>query len=194
MRRRWQLLLIGLAALCMTGLGIFIALAGNIEEPPGKGELVAIASVAACNLLWSIPWVVVQRRRADRPMWWSGVLLFAVIWSPFVVRSFHHPRFDPATWKRSVDPGRSYAGYPAHAAGYMVTDIIESEVCIGKTRSEIEEMLGSHYFPQSDLWALPGDTCIGYFYSDKILFDGCDKLLLCFERDVCVHAGYFGCD
>ena len=194
MHRRWQLLLIVLAALCMTCLGIFIALANNIEEPPRKGERMAVGTVVVCNLLWLIPWIIVQRRSRDRAMLRWGMLLFALIWSPFVVRSFHHPRFDSETWKRSVDPNRSYAGYPAYGSGYMVTDIIESRVCIGKTLHQIEEILGTGHFEEPLRHQDPQKTFRFYFYSNKVLFDGCDKLGLCFENGICTSASFAGCD
>ena len=60
----------------------------------------------------------------------------------------------------------------------MVTDIIESRVCIGKTLR--------HQDPQK--------TFRFYFYSNKVLFDGCDKLGLCFENGICTSASFAGCD
>lgn len=194
MRRRWQLVMIVFAALCMTGLGIFIALANNIEEPPRRGELIAIGTVAICDLLWLIPWIFIQLRRRDRRMVMSGVILFAVAWSPFLIRSFHHPRFDAAKWKRSINPTAYYDEHPAYGAGYMVTDIIESGVCIGKTMPQIEELLGEGHFnmhgPQED----PELNFQAYYYTNKALFDGCDKLELRFEHGVCTSAGFAGCD
>lgn len=195
MKKHWQLLLIGLLTLGMTALGISIAFANNIEEPPHDGELLAIATVGACNLIWVIPWTIVQRRRGDRRMLIAGVVLFAVCWSHFLFRYFHHPGFDPATWKTAINWNHSIAGlFPAHEAGYMVPDIISSEVCVGKTKMEVKALLGPYYFPQRELGGCSSDTCIGYFYSGQVLFDGCDKLMLCFKNDICTHVGYCGCD
>jgi len=179
----------------MTVLGIILAFWNHIEDPPHHAELLAIGTVALCNLFWFIPWTVVHRRKGNKRMVLAGWILFTLCWIHFPCRYFHHPRFNASVWRASTNPNYSIAGlYPAHEAGYMVPDIIASEVCVGKTRSEIEAMLGPHVIPQSHLGYCSNDTCIGYFYSGQVLFDGCNKLMLCFKNDVCTHAGYCGCD
>ncbi len=181
--------------MCCTFLGIFLALASNIEAPPHDGELLAIGTVALCNLLWFVPWTIVQQRRGARNKVIAGVVLFLLCWLHFPLRYFHHPGFDTEVWKSSTDANYSYAGlYPAHRAGYMVPDIIASRVCIGKSLDQIEQLLGPEHFPVEYAGNLRNDTMIAYLYSNGVLFDGCNKLLLYFEKGICVKAGYGVCD
>ncbi|QQR87329.1 MAG: hypothetical protein IPJ76_03655 [Flavobacteriales bacterium] len=62
---RWQLLLVFFLALGFTFIGILIALALNIEEPPHDGELLSIGTVALGNALWFVPWTIIQQRRKE---------------------------------------------------------------------------------------------------------------------------------
>lgn len=192
MKKSWQLLLVGLLAIGLTFVGAFIALANNIEEPPYDGELLAIATVALCNLVWFVPWTTIQLRRKDNAMVIAGLILLGLCWLPFPVGYFHHPSFDPITWKSSFDYNNLYVDerYPAHKAGHMVPDIIESGMCIGKTKTEIESLLGTDHFHEIGLC----DSCFAYFYSGGGLFDGCNKLALRFENGRCIGASFWGCD
>jgi hypothetical protein len=195
MRPSYQLIVVGLAALCMTVLGIVIAFWDHVEEPPHDAELLSIGTVALCNLLWLIPWTIVHRKKGDRRMVLAGWLLFALCWFHFPYRYFHHPRFDAELWRSSINFNHSIVGlYPAHKAGYMVPDIIESGVFVGKTKREVEEMLGPHKVPQDHLGYCGSENSIGYFYSGQVLFDGCDKLVISFTNDICTSASYCGCD
>lgn len=192
MKKYWQLLLIGLLALGMTALGISMAFANNMEEPPHDGELLAIGTVALCNMFWFLPWTILQLRRQNRVMAIAGLVLYALCWLPFPIGYFHRPAFDPTTWKSALDRTYLYVDerYPAHKAGHMVPDIIESGICVGKTRSEIESLLGIDHFHEIGLC----DSCFAYFYSGGGLFDGCNKLALRFEKGRCVSASFWGCD
>lgn len=197
MQRRhiWRFALLGIIALSCTLLGIILAFANNIEEPPHDGALLAIGTVALCNLLWFVPWTIVQLRRGDKNKIMAGVVLFLLCWTHFPYRYFHHPGFDPEVWKSSTDTNYSYAGLcPAHRAGYMVPDIIASGVCEGKRLDEIEQLLGPEHFPLEYTGHRMNETAIAYLYSNGVLFDGCNKLILYFEEGFCVKAGYGGCD
>jgi hypothetical protein len=104
------------------------------------------------------------------------------------------PAFNAAKWRASVDPSRSYDGNPAHRAGYMVPDIIQKELCVGMNLTQVEAILGTAHFEFHFPYQDPGKTYLAYVYSNQVLFDGCDKLMLCFENGVCTSAGYGGCD
>lgn len=188
--KRIELVLLIIAALVMTLVGMFLAFAQYVEEPPEGAETLAIGTVALANSLWAIPVAKVHWSRGE----WSAVrlvlLLFAVCWLPFVIMKFHDRPFDAEMWKGSLDHMHTYGDHPAHNAGYMVPDIIHSGILIGKARAEVEQLLGPHWFHERGMC----DSCIAYFYNGKVLFDGCDKLLVRFESGICVGCGYGGCD
>jgi 4-amino-4-deoxy-L-arabinose transferase-like glycosyltransferase len=190
----WPFALLGIIALCCTFLGIFLAFANNIEEPPHDGELLAIGTVALCNLLWFVPWTIIQHGRGDRNKVLAGLALFIACWIHFPYRYLVDPAFDAEVWIASTDHTYSYDGKPAHRAGYMVPHIIQSELCVGRTLAQIEVILGTAHFDHRFPYQAPQKTYLAYFYSNKVLFDGCDKLLLCFENGICTSAGYGGCD
>ncbi|QQR87330.1 MAG: hypothetical protein IPJ76_03660 [Flavobacteriales bacterium] len=120
------------------------------------------------------------------------MVLFGLCWLPFPFNYFYHPSFDQEEWKNSLDHNYMYVDerYPAHKAGNMVPDIIESGICLGKSRTEVEDLLGKDHFHEVGLC----DSCFAYFYSGGGLFDGCNKLAFRFELGRCAGVSYWGCD
>ncbi len=173
-------------------MGDFLAVAQHLEEPPYHGERFAIATVALCNMAWLIPWTIRKRRNCTMVL--LGVAVFCLCWLPFLVGHMYNPAFNADKWKSSLDEGYSYGTesqkYPAHRSGYMIPDLIESGVCIGKTEVEIEGLLGKDHFHEIGLC----DSCFAYYYSGGGLFDGCNKLALRFEHGRCTSVGFWGCD
>lgn len=83
-----------------------------------------------------------------------------------------------------------YDKYPAHENGGMIQNIIESNMLIGLSKTEILDKLGTNYFTKNE----DSEEKLFFFYSSYTIFDGCDKLIVTLKNGICTTAGYGGCD
>lgn len=179
------------AAVVMTILGAFVALVMNLEMPPRYGETTALVTVAIANLLWLVPSIIYILKKQHGQGLNRSVVLFLLLWLPFLFLKLYSPGFNSAEWKTSLNPNyMAHDGTPAHRAGSMVASILTSDTLIGKSLPEIDSILGPEHFQEP----LYGDSCYFYLYSNWNPFDWCDKLAIKMRDGVCIGASYFGCD
>jgi len=119
----------------------------------------------------------------------SLVIFFAFI-SPIVFVRAYSPKFNSEIWKNSIDENIIYGETPAHLKGEMVEDLIESKILIGKTKEQIESILGKNNF-REDVYQ---DDIIWYFFQSKNILEGCDKIYIVFNDKISLKAGIGGCD
>ena len=75
---------------------------------------------------------------------WITLAICAIVTGVLLgIRNHYRSRplpFDSTTWKNAVDPPRYI--YDWHLRGRMAGDLVESQMLLGLTRAEVEELLG----------------------------------------------------
>lgn len=167
-----------------------MALVSSIEEPHYFGESYAIVYVGFLNALWLYPYAIYYLVKEKSRNIRYSVLIYLVFISPFVLFKLYQRPFNSDQWKAELDLRMFFDGHPAHKNGNMVADLIESNVLIGLPIGDIEELLGKNHFVRTDI----KDSTLCYFYSNRNIFDGCDKLYLRMKNGKCADAHFGGCD
>jgi hypothetical protein len=179
-----------LLSIILTLVGLVIALTFSIEQPHYIGENYAILFVGLLNALWLIPYSVYYFRRGKIRNVRLSIFIYFIFISPFVVYRIYKNPFVSEQWKSELNPYKIYDKYPAHINGDMVADIISSKILIGLPIENIEKLLGNNYY----ITTYERDTTLWYFYSNKNIFDGCDKLYVTMNNGQCIKADFGGCD
>lgn len=175
-----------LLSIFLTMVSFFLGLLYSIETPVKTTENLALLWAIVLNTFWFIPYLFFCKRRNLK----QSILLFSFsILFPLLSR-LYTPDFDSKTWKRSINLNRTYGGIPAYSRGEMVQDLIESEILLGKSLYQIETIIGKNHFLQQN----SDSNIIWYFYQSRSFIDGCDKIYVEFNNEVCTKAGIGGCD
>jgi hypothetical protein len=173
-----------------TIVGLFLAFVNSIESPIRVGENNAIKFIGLLNLLWLIPYIIFYFWKKRFTELKKSFLLYIVCLIPFAFLRLYRRSFDENKWRTEVNYNKRYGNNPAHMNGDMVEDIIESKILVGLSKKEIETKLGTNYFSDPNLEV----ENMLYFYSNRNIFEGCDKLLIKIKDGRCFDTGYMGCD
>ena len=179
-----------LLSIILTAVALFLGLLFSIETPVKTTENYTLLWVAVLNGLWLIPYLIYYRKKGLKKNTKISISIFSLVIFPFLVIRIYAPSFDSEIWKNSINENRTYDGTPAYSEGQMVQDLIDSEILLGKTLSEIEQLIGENHFTQQ----YSDSTTIWYFYQNKSFFDGCDKVYIEFEKGISAKAGIGRCD
>lgn len=173
----------------ITHVAIFVALIFSIEQPPFKGEHLAIAFVFILNLFWLIPYSIIYFKKHNFKNLFISFLIYLLTTAPFTLYILRNTPFNSMAWKTEFNGNINYDKFPAHSNGNMVANIIESKMLIGQPLSKIENVLGNNYYITTN----ENRTTLWYFYASKNIFDGCDKLSVTMEGGSCIDACFGGC-
>lgn len=174
----------------LTSFGLVLSLMCSIEKPYYDGENCAVFFIPLLNAFWLIPYCIYHFKNKNWNNMKFSVLLYLIVVFTLISSIIYNKSFNSIRWKNELDHTKIYDKYPAHKNGDMVPDIIESKILIGLSTENIEKVLGNNfYFTIED-----NDTIFWYFYSNKKIFDGCDKLFVKIKKGQCYKAGFGGCD
>lgn len=179
-----------LLSIILTAVALFLGLLFSIETPVKTTENYTLLWAAILNSLWFIPYLIYYRKKGWKKNTKISISIFSLVILPFLIIRIYTPSFDSEIWKNSINENRTYGGTPAYSEGQMVQNLIDSEILLGKTLSEIEQIIGENHLTQQ----YSDSTTIWYFYQKKSFFDGCDKIYIEFEKGLSTKAGIGGCD
>jgi hypothetical protein len=159
-----------IATAILTSIGFFIGIFSIIlEKPPVFAKTFTLVVIAIINGFWyAIHCADCIKKRKWRSLKFSLAVYFAFL-LPFIFIILFPFRFNSIQWKSDMQ------GFP-NARGYMVEDIISSRLLIGKSESDVLQILGK-----------PDHQVFGeyeYYYSDSF-FDGCDNMRVIFKNGLC---------
>jgi hypothetical protein len=179
-----------LLSIILTVAALFLGLLFSIETPVKTTENYNLLWVTILNGLWFIPYLIYYRKKELKKNANISISIFSLVILPFLIIRIYTPSFDSEKWKNSINKTRTYGGTQAYSQGQMVQDLIDSEILLGKTLSEIEQIIGENHFTQK----YSDSNTIWYFYQSKSFFDGCDKVYIEFEKELSTKAGIGECD
>lgn len=110
--------------------GFAVAWSAPIEEPGLVTTLMVLGMLAFTG-----GYLALHAALTDRPTWWRAVALCGMLQAPFVWAILFRPQFDSERWKR-------FAAEQKACDGDMAQDLAYSDIVRGKTRAEIEALLG----------------------------------------------------
>ncbi|MDR1761871.1 MAG: hypothetical protein LBR55_05420 [Bacteroidales bacterium] len=183
-----------LLSIIITFIGVNFGVAFALEEPHYVGKNYVLLFVGIFNALWLVPYCIYYLKRKRKMSLWFAIAIYLIFIVPFIAIRVYKKPFNSEKWKSEINNYMYYDNNPAHANGNMVPDIIDSKILIGLSTNEIEELLGKNYFIYDVDDVYVHDTVFQYFYSNRPLFDGCDKLSVTIKNGRCVEADFGGCD
>lgn len=168
-------------------LGFSVGIINGVEEPLWVGRKSASFGILTSSILFFGIRIFYLRKENNPHLVTITLFFITVLFS--LKLGFTTTKFNSKKWKSSINWNHLYGDSPSHNCGRMVEDIVLNKIMLGKNQAEIIEALGESYFTEHhsgiNLWY--------YFYKGGIL-DGCDKLWLQFENNICVRSGVAGCD